>query len=114
MLKMFCEDNGVVLDYMGKDRDYVVYKFIEEQWALLSSFSEVSTEKFEEWTEGVPQGAPFAPLLSVLPLIRVMGSLDYVMYADDGVVMGNRLPERPIPADKLVWANITVHPDKSR
>lgn len=45
-------------------------------------------------TPGLPQGAPFSPLLSILPLQKVVTD-DTIMYADDGIIFtppGSEVP----------------------
>jgi hypothetical protein len=96
-------------------RPMLIFKTIELQWALLSSFKPASYEVFEDYFEGVPQGAPFSPILSILALVEpLMKVVKTLMYADDGLIYGENLPDEPFPvSDEIKEANINMHEGKS-
>jgi len=83
---------------------------------MLSSFKPASTESFKEFTEGVPQGTPISPILSILALEGTIISPERatLMYADDGVIYGNNLKDDPFPTgDHIIRANIARNDKKS-
>lgn len=94
-------------------RNQLIYKIVETQWALLSSYKSTSTEPFEDHFNGVPQGTPLSPILSILALVPTLQEQrQTVMYADDGVIYGKDLPNDPFP-EEVKPANITVNQNKS-
>jgi hypothetical protein len=72
--------------------------------------------------KGVPQGAPFSPILAILALERTIinpYSMTFdqkaVMYADDGLIYGRRLDDNPVPWWTPDWkmSGISQNKDKS-
>jgi len=83
---------------------------------LLNPFANKETKEgmqhYKDWFAanrplyGVPQGVAFSPILSLLALERTMfpiplgelnqSGIECVMYADDGVKFGSRLPDDPV------------------
>lgn len=64
-------------------------------------------------TPGLPQGAPFSPLLSIMPLQKVIDS-NTIMYADDGIIFtprGSEIPE--FDRVKSEWAGVEINREKS-
>jgi len=110
-------ENGLHPDNIhGPLRNLLIQKVVEMQWAMLSSFKPASTESFKEFTEGVPQGTPISPILSILALEgTIIGpERSTLMYADDGVIYGNKLKDDPFPkGDQVTRANIARNDKKS-
>lgn len=71
-------------------------------------------QRFFDYFDGVPQGSPTSPLLSLLALTdTVMKWVKVVrMYADDGMMAAMTLFSPP-KADEFAAEGITFHPDKS-
>jgi len=75
--------------------------------------------------KGVPQGAPFSPLLSLIALNQTIFRLrpqyhEALMYADDGLLYGDGLVDfkqglGPWPSynPEIAEAGIRIHPGKS-
>lgn len=67
------------------NRNLCIVKYSMQQKAILESITG-KPERFYDYYDGVPQGAPTSPLLSILALIRTVMARDITkMYADDGV-----------------------------
>jgi len=83
---------------------------------MLSSFKPASTEQFEDHFQGVPQGTPIAPIVSILALVEPLQKVrNTVMYADDGLIYGDEIENPVFPdSDLIKEANIIQHPDKSK
>lgn len=100
------------LDDIKYNRNAVLLKYVEVQWALLSSFGMGS---FYTMLCGVPQGAPTSPFLSILALDRVIrddGFVKDVRYADDGVRMTNGKPIEPKETELMEKFNIKYAKEK--
>lgn len=64
--------------------------------------------------QGVEQGTPIAPVLSVLPLMVWQDKYQTVVYADDGLIYGSHESILRAKADPLLERiGATIHPDKS-
>ena len=97
MVGMMYEDmadlDGVPLEWVLSNYETVYKKYLEYQWAALSSFNPDQPLPFAQPEQqypkefGFPQGAPISPLLSILPLSlldrHVNLHRDRVRYADD-------------------------------
>jgi len=82
---------------------------------MLSSYKPASTERFEDYFDGVPQGTPLSPLLSILALEdTIMARRNAVMYADDGLLFGGSPRECSFPRGDLInESGITLNKSKS-
>lgn len=101
------------LEDIRYNRNAVLLKYVEVQWALLSSFGIGS---FYTMLCGVPQGAPTSPFLSILALnwaILKDKFIRDVRYADDGVRMTNGRPIEPKETEEMKKLNIKYAPEKS-
>lgn len=75
----------------------------------------------ETYFNGVAQGAPTSPILSITVLRRYLSRLDHVQYADDGLFFGDgpefqRKIETEILGDREGFAKshgIIISPEKS-
>lgn len=118
LLKELCQNEGLPAEAIDDPsmRNLLIYKYVELQWATLSSFKPTSHERFEDYFDGIPQGTPLSPILSILALVRPLQRVrETVMYADDGIIYGTNLEENPFPtSDEITEANITQNMDKSK
>lgn len=69
------------LSDLKRNPDFILLKYVEIQWALLSSFGKET--KFHDMLKGVPQGAPTSCSLATLALRKLEAKLKVLFYADD-------------------------------
>lgn len=62
---------------------------------------------------GIPQGTAISPILSILTLIRPLGTVRNVMYADDGILWGPDIKEETILQLEEGGAELVVNREKS-
>lgn len=88
-VREFVGANGVQIlyDLMREDGIDNIFEYVQMQWAL---FDQYSPAKVPNQFEGVPQGAPTSPLLSILALKEFLSQQESVSYADDGIFFGDR------------------------
>lgn len=63
------------------------FEILQQQWAILDSFGGAT---IPGQFEGVPQGLPSSPLLSILTLKKFLQQAPSVSYADDPIFYGNK------------------------
>jgi hypothetical protein len=93
----------------------------------LGSTTPPSDEMYLHWSEyyeGLPQGSPLSPLLSIIILYTTLlhkshardGSTDFVMYADDGLFYGDlnvATINKELKTPVMEFCNVLIHPEKS-
>lgn len=101
------------LDDLRRNPEFILLKYVEIQWALLSSFGKET--KFHEMLKGVPQGAPTSCSLATLALRRLESRLRKVLFYADDVFYFPANPEddhlKALTDEEL---GIVVQPKKSR
>lgn len=92
----------------------VLLKYVEVQWALLASYGH---GMFYTMLQGVPQGAPTSPFLSILLLDWICKDKDQdykiVRYADDGVIFSNK-PIEILETEEMLSAGIIYAKQKCK
>jgi len=91
LLTKFMNESGstpeMIRQWMIEDDCADVEEWMQLQWSLFDSFG---VSNFGDLFKGVPQGMPFSPLMSILPLHDLyLNQQEYVNYADDQVFFGN-------------------------
>lgn len=95
----------------SKDPSWSLEKFNEEQARRDMEIFEYLTRNL---TPGLPQGAPFSPLLSILPLQRAADPKNTILYADDGLMFTPKSgPQPELHKACCEWAGIIPNTEKS-
>lgn len=83
------EKNNINLlnQFMKEDETSSILEYVNKQWALLDSYKPA---KVPNQFDGVAQGSPTSPILSMLPLRDFLSQQTSVSYADDMVFFGDK------------------------
>jgi hypothetical protein len=118
-LLMECLLEGVgdywTLQDIRRSPSAVLLKYVEVQWALLSSYG---MGAFYTMLRGLPQGAPTSPFLSVLTEDALVSRalpphVKRVAYADDGILYSDRDFSVEV-TEAMERSGIEYSPEKSR
>jgi hypothetical protein len=83
-----------------------IFETIQEQWALFDTYS---PSKVPNQFEGLAQGSPISPLLSILILKEFAKQVHTVFYADDWIAAANK----PFQIKEDQESGIKIHTEKS-
>jgi hypothetical protein len=104
------EQLAMILE-QSKEPGWTIEKFNQEQaendWKIFQYLT-------RNLTPGLPQGAPFSPLLSILPLQRAADPHNTILYADDGLMFTPKFgPQPKLHEACCEWGGITINEEKS-
>jgi hypothetical protein len=100
------------LSDLRRNPGFVLLKYVEIQWALLSSFGKET--KFHDMLKGVPQGAPTSCSLATLALRRLEEKLKVLFYADDVFYFPEKAEGDHAKALEDEDLGLIIQPSKSR
>lgn len=113
-LLQMCLDEGNGMYWEGNEPvNMILLKYVEVQWALLSSFGP-STGEFHGLLQGVPQGAPTSCSLATLALRPLERKYNIVIYADDVIYFPESSDCNPYNDLTDLVYGIELNQDKSR
>jgi len=85
-IRDFVKENGwqALFECYGSTN---VFEIVQEQWAIMDS---IKSSKVPNQFEGVPQGSPTSPILSILLLSNFLKQQLSTSYADDPVFYSDK------------------------
>jgi len=106
-------ENLELTSYDPKRRSLYLLKFMEMQWALLSSLS-TNLSGFHNLLQGVPQGAPTSCSLATLALRWLERQYKIIIYADDVIYCPKSADSDPVKDLNNELYGIELNEKKSR
>ena len=103
-IRSFIQHNGIK-SYQELFGTKTPFEVVQEQWAIYDHFN---CTKVTGQFDGLPQGAPTSPLLSILMLTEFSKQQTSIFYADDGIFASNK----PFQIKDDPNLGINIHPGK--